>query len=445
MQRRRFSLRAARALVATLPLVALVIMGGQSAARSGTPYVAAASTYNDGARSIFGLSGAFGDCAGVKCGFAGPISMRQAALLGSSYVRISAILNCPFAPSTPFRTVGSDAPLATLLAQAATVGLIPILNVVTPDACGVNVPLTPEQWRAQLFTFVIDMHEHNWYPRDKWIYFEIGNEVNLDPAPYCIDLSLTGCRNGGWERGYAQVFGNAAAGIAAAMTAQGSDKFRVVTAGMVHPTASSDCTDSFDPGHPNIDAAATAIHTAEGAPFNVPSRHLGVGIHPYRYNTDERSFWLNYYHEGNGYAGSCYDLQKMITLWSSTFDGLPLIVSESNWSDSPTTNPRCVALTSCEGTYLVDLFTWLYDHPVKGRGSYADPATSQLRVAFFRGIDSANNPLGLYGLSSGGGTIHDKPFWIGSCSQNSVVSGWKSMATAFESLASWTLNSSACY
>jgi len=162
-----------------------------------------------------------------------------------------------------------------------------------------------------------------------------------------------------------------------------------------------------------------AIKEARAA--GVPLAHLGLAVHPYHYSTDDRSrtgpYWRNFYQmypyiapDGtpytNRYAGPCYDLAAMIATWHArNFAGLNLLLvfTKDNWSDHPEVTPSrpqpngthkldgtqaCSNVDGCEGTYLVDLFTWLYDH----RQLYhtdGDAAYSPLRVAWYHGADKA--------------------------------------------------------
>ena len=63
-------------------------------------------------------------------------------------------------------------------------------------------------------------------------------------------------------------------------------------------------------------------------------------------------------------------------------------------------------MANCEGAYLADLSSYLYDNPATGSGSYADAGNSPLRVAWFRGNDAGDG----LGLAYGGGGV--KPVTI---------------------------------
>ncbi len=115
--------------------------------------------------------------------------------------------------------------------------------------------------------------------------------------------------------------------------------------------------------------------------------------------------------------GVCYDLAYMFQNWQkqTVLRGLPFVFTETNWSavhdlahcedqDRPT----------CSGAYLVDLYTYLYDHcgfgsgPCHSGGIQAGNAT--LRVAWFRAVDQPEDPttgtfLGRYDTNGNGKVV----------------------------------------
>jgi hypothetical protein len=403
-----------RALACAAVLSGLCLAaGGVAAAQPAGPGRGQlAAPFDDGARSIYGLSGTFAaPCAETLC--QGVISIAKVASLGSSYLRLSVNLNCPGAvPQAPQPTRGNAGTLGDILRATAAAAVIPVVDVVPRDDCPDGLPLTPDDWRAQLDYFAKALHARHWYPPSRWIYFEIGNEPNLTPERYGAS--------------YAADFRAAAQGLQAALGP--AAPYRVLTAGMLQPTALPTCMigrpyPDTRPTYTNLDMAAEAISRAEASPGAVPSRHLGVSVHPYKYNTPEvASYWRNYYYWGNGYAGSCYDLRNLLQTWTAAFPDLPIFLSESNWSDQPTAARHCTNYVACEGTYLVDLFTWLHHH------GYDDPRTSPLRVLYFRGAD-ADLSLGLYGYRG-----NDKPFWTGYCPLDTAAAGWKALGGVFAAL-----------
>jgi hypothetical protein len=201
-----------------------------------------------------------------------------------------------------------------------------------------------------------------------------------------------------------------------------------------------------DPGgQVNSPLAGNAITTAEGAGYRVDSKYLGVAVHPHKYNINEydggTGYWRNYFGAGNTYnTNGCFDLGTMINLWSSAiFAGLPLAFTEDNWVDracvqGTNCGSTCTQdTTTCEGTYLVDLFTWLSDH------GYTNPA-SPLRVMWFTSFDftadDGFHPLGLYGGAPPAG---DKAFSVpippsNKCLDNAQVQGFQSLANGYTQL-----------
>lgn len=126
-------------------------------------------------------------------------------------------------------------------------------------------------------------------------------------------------------------------------------------------------------------------------------RKLAAAFHPYQYNTYEYNgntpvYWRNYYHDGNQYAGQSFDLGLMQNTWFVYFQ--TLVATEDNWIPRGTGGTCTAGATTCEGAYLLDLFTWLYDHNYAGQ-------TSPVRCAWFRGVDEAGNSdlTGLYDAS----------------------------------------------
>lgn len=225
--------------------------------------------------------------------------------------------------------------------------------------------------------------------------------------------------------------------------------YRTLTGGMLQPTAyaaiGGSCTDIG--GHVNVNDANEAIIEAEGTPYSVNPNHLGAAVHPYKYNTNETSnpaYWRNYYHEYpgsngyRGYGGICDDLSGMLNIWAAQFTGMPVVFTEDNWSDHPAIAPdsnACGNYAGCAGTYLVDLYTWLYDHH-----SYGSASSSPVRLEWFTGINfSARGesfPLGIYNSSGG-----VQPFNTGTCPNNSTVAGYKNMSDDYRALR----NYGACY
>ncbi len=222
---------------------------------------------------------------------------------------------------------------------------------------------------------------------------------------------------------------NAAASLNNALTQRGYTNYHIVTAGLAAPTASpyqSQCSDPSNfanNNYNNISIAAEAISDAtnKGVPLSV----LAAGVHPYHYNTpNDGTYWRNYYTEypgyiGDGifayntYAGPCGDLSQMLNTWLNSLDGVPVIFTEDNWTSNGGATPDCGSDPGCEGTYLADLFTYLYD----SASYYTNPQASAIRVMIYRGADdgSAGHQLGIYQ----DGTTH-KQIYLNACNNGAI-------------------------
>jgi hypothetical protein len=327
---------------------------------------------------------------------------------------------------------------------------------------------TPQQayighWRNQMQDFVNTLESRlppQWQGASlPSTYFEIGNEQNIN------DIAYFG-RAGNY---YPQLFQAAASGLYGALNAIHATTYRIITDGVVRPAT----TDALAPKKPtpsgkyvcgetngpaagqttNHLVAVAAINDAlQGNPAQnepaVPYTQLGLGVHPYHYTTANTYYWRNYYTEyglmtyvngerrlqRNGWPGRCGDLGAMVRLWSdgSHFIGkhpLPVVFTEDNWSAqplvalNPTNNQYCWDSTGCEGAYLVDLFTWLWDTHAAAKGA-AQTATKQLRVMWYRGADKASSAipggldlLGLYGAAGKG----KSDFHLHDCRQERIL------------------------
>lgn len=417
----------------------------------------AASSYSDSANYIYGVSGEFAaNCSNKVCnskigvntvgqGATGPTGGYGGTLYGA-YIRVGAVLDC--AGGMPAAQAGNSGSITDILNNAQNDFLIPIVDFLPNDNC--LQYSTPGSWNQQVTYFANHISS---YWKSNWIYFEIGNEPSTTQAP----AKRGGCATSYGEYGcsalsYANIFAAAAQGLQSAMGA--SATYRVLTGGMLQPTAyvtscyppcTPPCADS---GHNvNIDDVANAINEAEASPYSVAAAHLGVAVHPYKYNTSETTtYWKNYFNSrlygANGYAGICGDLGTMLNLWTGQFSGMPVVFTEDNWSDHPTNETNCpntpatLYTVGCEGTYLVDLFTWLQDH-----NSYALPYGSPVRLAWFTGADFSTLPepfpLGIYTPGGSGG---EKYFTTSYCPYDSNVAGNHSIANDF-----YELDVTGCY
>jgi len=420
-----------------------------------------------GLGSIYGVSGDFaGPCGQIECG--NKLGVNQAAYLGAAYLRVTASLNCGTrSPSHPGMTWwnghGSNtaAPFSpssvyAVLSNAYADGLVPI---ITFGGASCAPYLRPLVWGSEIQDFLTYMKQYsdsntpsgqslfNQLTANR-TYFEIDNEINFD-GTYGFGQGKFGASYGGsnYPWGYAAIFMTAAGALNKTL---GNAPWVALTSGMTLPTADGEmpCYDTSNgkqnnPLPPNIGLAAAAIQGAEGAgryngyPLNVSTSHLGVAVHPYGYDTQEYlsgtqipRYWVNYYgtnYSGTSdvygpnihYGGICGDLQDMIYTWTAAFPApIKVVFTEDNYESSD-----CLNNDGCEGTYMVDLFTWLHDH-----NSYDNAAISPLIVAWFTGVDfsyydgrtkqTVNRPLGLYKVDTSGGQNWDKQVGIPACSNN---------------------------
>jgi len=92
---------------------------------------------------------------------------------------------------------------------------------------------------------------------------------------------------------------------------------------------------------------------------------------------------------------------------NQNFPPVPLAFTEINFTASLTNND-----TASLGNYLVDLFTWLYDHNTP---RYTDVSSSQLRTMWYQGADSGAF-LGIYQGQAGGSPTVEKQVTMQHCS-----------------------------
>ena len=349
--------------------------------------------------------------------------------LGGSYIRIGVNLKCLgltspthayWASAAANQGQGNIPDIPTVIQRAEVLGLIPIIDFLPAPGCHI-LPL--QFWSSETAQFVNDELVND-YPAGTGgsVYFEIGNEVNLNDSGFADN---PGANNWTW---YAGAFANAAAALNTALSQHGYTSYRIITEGMSAPTASplqSQCSDPTTPANDNynnisIAAQAIADATNKGVSLSV----LAAGVHPYHYNTSDSGYWRNYYTEypgyiGDGifayntYAGPCGDLYQMLNTWLNSLSGVPVIFTEDNWTSNGGTTPDCGSDPGCEGTYLVDLFTYLKD----SASYYTNPQASAIRVMVYRGADdgSGTHQLGIYQ----DGTTH-KQIYLNACNNGGI-------------------------
>lgn len=432
--------------------------------------------YDDGAANIYGVGGDFTtSCSGNAPACGGTLKVNavrsKGGGIGASLVRITVHLSCDANNQSPnkaywistrpgggsfFNGAGVD----MLLKAAFDSGAVPILTLGLPKvqaqspSCDGNTLGNPHtsnssyqgDWSQQMNSLVTNIIAPLLTKPGKpyFMYFEVGNETNQqDPAYFGPDPDPT-------KNNYPPIFAAAASSLASAIASTitpGVLRYRVLTTGMSHPSASvqakNGCVNPYsDPRHPfyNVDIAKEAIKEALAQP-RVTTTTLGVAVHPYHYTTTTRSdrasgapFWRNFYQMFpyaqqtalyyNKWAGPCYDLGTMISTWQTGgadkhlpnyFVGkhLPIVFTEENWSDVPylslvtpygangSSVPEAQACDNpygCEGAYLGDIVTWLYDHRQLYRTD--DPKNSPLRMLWYRGANKYTTRgdalLGLY-------------------------------------------------
>ncbi len=323
--------------------------------------------------------------------------------------------------------------ISDLLKGANAYHLIPVVVFTGNVQCPQD--LTPALWQNQVRDFVSSyLYGSVVYPTAAPIYFEVGNEPNLKTsAPqYTNDpQGFAGHTPGTYH--FPSVFAYAARGLQAALqpasNAYKYTRYRILVGGMYAPspsTTASRCIGGSDsPNH--IDfyedtfSAGQAIDAATSgqAQITLPAvsrSRLGLAVHPYSYAPPPISFYFrNWYStKDTSYTGkqtpmqvhtfqACNDLTGMLKVWTGSgsyggsnsafkgatynFKGLPLFFSEVNYLAGKGTVPTHLI---SEGTYLADLFTYLYDTQCvtyKGRCTRLDPSVTPIRVAVFSGMD----------------------------------------------------------
>jgi len=464
------SLRIGRDAPAFAPYLDIIYGPRPSAASPPAPSARRASTSpailpggGGSAASIYGVSGDFaGPCGQIECG--NKLGVDQTAGLGARYIRVQARLDC----SSQLRNGGnpgiaywngygsnSAAPTSpssvyAVLSNAYYDGLIPIVAFVADDQCASS--FRPPVWGKQIVDFLNTMRQYSdrYVPSGRSLfdqlaasqtYFEVFNEINFH-SPYGYGLGA-----GSYRWAYKAIFMTAAGALNKTL---GNAPWVALTSGMTLPTANGElpCTDASNPyGYPNLATAAAAIRGAEGAasyngyPLRISTAHLGVAVHPYGYDTQEYvpgslipNYWNNYYgtnYQGTStygpnihYEGNCTDLQAMINTWTAAFPPpMKVVFTEDNYTLRGN-DGTCTNSDGCEGTYLVDLVTWLHDH-----NGYDSPG-GPLIVTVFTGVNfgDPNNPppggnLGLYKVDPSGGANWYKSVTIQACPNNSAVAG----------------------
>jgi len=429
-----------------------VVYGPRPVAAAGNAVRPAGVTSNGLAVRAYGVSGDFaGPCGDPQCG--GKIGVDQVLRMGGQYIRVGVSSKCSSARPGPAwwgnhgpNTAAPSSPSSVyaILTNAYADGLTPIVVFGHNDSC--TGYYTPRAWAFEAANFLDSMAPAlRAQVASTPTYFEVGNEINYDGA------YGNGVGANGYRYSYKAIF---MAVTSALQRELGNAPWRALTSGMAAPTADAEmpCREANN-GTVNLQLAIDAINGAEGAayhgyPYNINAAHLGVAVHPYRYDTPTKSFnatyWQNYYGDNDTrygtrhYTNSCSDLFDLIYSWNRYFSNVPLVFTEDNWDDHPATYDQSYGLCTdttvgCEGAFLVDLFTWLHYN-----------APPNVVALMFTGVDFSfadkqgthSVPLGLYGTYPN----TDKRLYIDHCPYIAGVAGYHTITGDFAQVAG-----SACY
>lgn len=405
----------------------------------------------DSATSIYGVSGDFADC---QKSYANPVTCSNGHLsysaafgnqntgnptdagtdgLGASLIRFQSFLPC-----TPSTLIPADKwnNTFTALKEAYSKHLIPIVNFLPPNyvpprklgqtlispGCP-TTPIAPETWYNDVSSFAATLYSLQLTPQSgipKTLpptYFEIGNEPN-DGKP--STEKRYGEPNGVSAGNYPNDFAQAARALTDELQSDRSGTsypfYRILTAGVVKPTALYGAEGQKMCGRGTKINNYAVMDTFAGAAIkaakNIGVTHnLGVAVHPYGYVTQpDGQDWKNYIGlgqtpsgvvikpglGGRTYGSPCSNLEAMNRTWTSHFPGLPLVYTEINSSSG--LGPHGDS-TEKQGTYLIDLFSYMYRHH---KSAVMHPSTDVYRIAWYRGgdqgITAADRGADLHGI-----------------------------------------------
>ena len=359
---------------------------------------------------------------------------------GARFVRINTV-DMPCGSASPSSTYFN--PTYRLMAEAYKRKLTPVVVLGRGANCGASsptakdgTPLSTTQWNADGKYFVQHMTDsgselQNAYDPLPPTYFEIGNE----PNPGLEDYKFGGFQN------YPARFYAAATGLYQGLTTADSSGrtrapsyYRILTGGVFRPDGEKGCnTNSLLP------VIADAINRAKAV--TGLKDHLGVAVHPYGFTT---SRFLNYFKAtggSQGYRNLCRNLGAMNSKWLMSFPGMPLVYTEINYGSSASDALR-------EGSYLTDLFTYLYDTRSQQSANpstpYIAPSYDRLRVLWQSIIDFPANGgtirNGLYTSPQGG----HKPFTVAYC-PNPKSKNVHTGSNRYEDQVYYYLRNQSCY
>jgi len=314
--------------------------------------------YYDGARTIYGISGSFGEdfdkcflnrpCDNGLTPY--PVVKNQ---LGGAFVRFGAILNCQYdnpqqghnvqwwentsgfvLDEPTHANLGDDVDIVTLVRRAYQAGLIPIVNFLLPNGdvgCrnlyspdyGYHTnkldPVTYQQhWANQMQDFVQTLTNVVGPYLTLHTYFEVGNEQNNnDPAYYGPDRPGDAFPNGLYPPLFAAAakgLQDALGGIGRQLDNAGRSQYTILTSGVTNPAVNDSVKDPSSNANPPARNSATPYPTsnnhrimtaavAAAVTQGVQPSRLGFAVHPYHYTTYGRNysstsgFWRNFYNE----------------------------------------------------------------------------------------------------------------------------------------------------
>ncbi len=349
----------------------------------------ASSPFDDGARTIYGVSGSFYDCQHSVTCHGNDLGYDAAAFnLDAGFIRVQQLMPCYHHDKMTHKILDaawrqSDADVQAALGFSTRQGkyrnLIPVVNFVSQctlvKGSDKSNVLTPEDWHYALANYAANLKQLlvSMKIKSMSVYFEIGNEMNgsLEKGKYGIY--------------YQSIFYAAATALNSVLIATKKvHYYRILTGAWVAPTGATgvltlkgspqscrlwgrnDYTHkivqvlgSYPRYAYDLTITQQAIHEAESGksfPDSVPlpgkygtvtSNHLGIALHPYGYVTPNHSEWPNFLFReknggGRGVGSPCNTLGYVNATWIDAFPGqhLPLVYTEVNYSSNDQLPPN---------------------------------------------------------------------------------------------------------
>ena len=283
--------------------------------------------------------------------------------------------------------------------------LIPIVVFIFDPKCNYNI--TGNDPNADIavamanFASLVPTFSSARFGSDPPMYFEIGNEPNnvfTNPGHTINPRAALNWLN------YPTLFSQAAVALGGYLATPVSGghgayhHFRVLTGGVVGPAPYTTCSLNGSGTHQQLTLLRSAIYAAQNGfidpwfPVPLPgldTSHLGVASHPYGYAglTPQGLPYSfpNFYSQGGIYPGSCQDISNLTDGWTYlTFPNIVHVATEDNYSSLPSAPyPPFQNATNLEGSYLMDLATWMWWY--LGESSELQ---YPFEVMWFSGLDS---------------------------------------------------------